>query len=31
MVDLTNEMTELWTRIGPPKPGQCKVLQFVAA
>lgn len=31
MIDLSQEMSELWTRIGPPPTGRCKVLQFVAA
>lgn len=31
MVDLTSEMTELWTRVAPPPAGRCKVLQFVSA
>jgi Mrp family chromosome partitioning ATPase len=31
MVDLTEEMTELWGRFGPPPPGRGRLLQFVAA
>lgn len=31
MVDLTAEMTELWSRLGPGMPGRGRVIQFVSA
>ena len=31
MVDLSEEMGALWTRMGPPPPGRCRVIQFVSA
>ena len=31
MVDLTSEMAQLWTSLGPWVPGRCRVIQFVAA
>ena len=31
MVNLTAEMAQLWASLGPPAPGQGRVMQFVAA
>lgn len=31
MVNLTAEMAQLWSSLGPPAPGQGRVVQFVAA
>jgi Mrp family chromosome partitioning ATPase len=31
MVDLTPEMAQLWTSLGPWIPGRCRIVQFVSA
>ena len=31
MVDLTSEMAQLWSSLGPPTPGRARVVQFAAA
>ncbi len=31
MVDLTPEMAQLWTSLGPPPPGPARVIEFISA